>query len=206
MNITTKLSTNACSDHLAALRRFFTHNEESTRMLYAIGNELQRLQTENEALKKSAEPKGQKPSRLGEEGVDLIARGMTWNDTEALMKEACAQAGIKWGENDEPSSLAINVMQRLANAAHKVGFTLGVERMRAAKTPAAEERAIRELLCIAYAGALAYMDDGEAQDNSVNPGIDFIRDSAAEINRKMRERAAARVEIHKANWDKPANG
>lgn len=75
-----------------------------------------------------AEPEDQKPNRWGEEGVDLVARGMSWNDTEALMKEACAQAGIKWGENDQPTGLAINVMQRLANMAHKAGFTLAIER------------------------------------------------------------------------------
>lgn len=68
--------------------------------------------------------------------VDLIARGMRWEECEALMKEACAQAGVQWDEEKEPQSIAINVMQRLANAAHKVGFTLGKERMAAARTPA----------------------------------------------------------------------
>lgn len=68
--------------------------------------------------------------------VDLIARGMRWEECEALMKEACAQAGVQWDEEKEPQSIAINVMQRLANAAHKVGFKLGLERMAAARAPA----------------------------------------------------------------------
>lgn len=70
--------------------------------------------------------------------VDLIARGMRWEECEALMKEACAQAGVQWDEEKEPQSIAINVMQRLANAAHKVGFTLGKERMAAARKQGAK--------------------------------------------------------------------
>ncbi len=65
--------------------------------------------------------------------VDLIARGMRWEDCEALMKEACAQAGVAWGEDEKPQSIAINVMMRVANAAHKAGFELGKKRMAAAR-------------------------------------------------------------------------
>lgn len=51
-----------------------------------------------------------------------------------------------------------------------------------------DERKLRFLLCSAYAGALGYYDDGEAQDNRVFPFIDFMRDSPDDIQRKMWER------------------
>lgn len=58
-----------------------------------------------------------------------------------------------------------------------------------------EAREIRKMLCVAYAGATAYMDDGEAQDNRANPCIDFLRDSPDEIRRKMRARSALSQQI-----------
>jgi len=62
------------------------------------------------------------------------------------------------------------------------------------------EPEIRRLLCVAYAGAAAYMDDGEAQDNRTAPFIDFLRDSPAEIQRKMTERTRkAAVEADRDN-------
>lgn len=51
-----------------------------------------------------------------------------------------------------------------------------------------KEPEIRRLLCSVYAGPLAYMDDGEAQDNRTMPCIDFLRDDATTIQRKMLER------------------
>lgn len=80
-------------------------------------------------------PTGSDRSVSGE--VDLIARGMRWEDCEALIKEACAQAGVAWGEDEKPQSIAINVMMRVANAAHKAGFELGKERMTEARERAA---------------------------------------------------------------------
>jgi len=52
-----------------------------------------------------------------------------------------------------------------------------------------EERQIRRMLCMAYAGPLAYMDDGEAQDTQREPGIDFLRMSPEVIQSRMQERA-----------------
>lgn len=87
------------------------------------------------------------PAQPGQE-VDLIARGMHWKECETLMKEACAQEGVQWDDEKEPQSIAINVMMRLANAAHKAGFTLGKERMaaaaRAAPQPATADAAPSE--------------------------------------------------------------
>lgn len=48
---------------------------------------------------------------------------------------------------------------------------------------------LRRMLCAAHAGHLAYMDDGEAQDNREFPLIDFLRDSPPEIQDKLHRRA-----------------
>lgn len=52
---------------------------------------------------------------------------------------------------------------------------------------------LRRLLAIRIAGPLGYFDDGELQDNSRLPHIDFLRDSPKDIELKLAERAA-RVE------------
>lgn len=52
---------------------------------------------------------------------------------------------------------------------------------------------LRYLLCVAYAGAKFYGDDGELQDNREFPCIDFKRDSVAEIQRKINERGNKRL-------------
>jgi hypothetical protein len=56
------------------------------------------------------------------------------------------------------------------------------------------ERQLRRLLCVALCGFGAYMDDGEASDCSVQPAIDFLRDTPEEIERKVRERNFARMD------------
>lgn len=52
----------------------------------------------------------------------------------------------------------------------------------------AENKELRRMLCTA-SHPLAYMDDGEAQDNSATPYIDYIRDSLEDIKKKRRQRA-----------------
>jgi hypothetical protein len=64
-----------------------------------------------------------------------------------------------------------------------------------AQEPDQDERAIRRMLCAAVIGPLAYMDDGEASGD----GIDFLRDSAAVIDAKMRER-----NLRRAAQDEPS--
>lgn len=54
-----------------------------------------------------------------------------------------------------------------------------------------ENRALRRLLAVRVAGALLYADDGELQDNTQNPHIDFRRDTPSEIQRKLQERGLA---------------
>jgi len=56
--------------------------------------------------------------------------------------------------------------------------------------PGEGEQLLRKMLAINYTGAAAlYTDDGELQDGRAWPAIDFKRDSAEEIERKMRIRA-----------------
>jgi len=56
-----------------------------------------------------------------------------------------------------------------------------------------DERSLRRLFCVAYAGSAAYMDDGEAQDNREIPSIDFLRDPAEVIRKKIGQRALLRL-------------
>ncbi len=57
-----------------------------------------------------------------------------------------------------------------------------------------DNQILRELLAIRVAGLpKLYSDDGELQDNSQVPFIDFRRDSAALIRRKLVERSRRRL-------------
>lgn len=57
------------------------------------------------------------------------------------------------------------------------------------------EKAVRRMLCLMYAGPLAYMDDGEASDSREHPTIDFLRDSPELIQEKMHKRGAAKYHV-----------
>jgi len=57
-----------------------------------------------------------------------------------------------------------------------------------------QERKLRELLAIRIAGAALYRDDGELQDNSVRPFIDFLRDTPEVIEAKVIDRAMRALE------------
>lgn len=54
----------------------------------------------------------------------------------------------------------------------------------------AENEALRCMLCLERTSGLAYTDDGEMQDNSLCPAIDYLRDPLSLINRKLQQRAA----------------
>ena len=73
------------------------------------------------------------------EEVDLVARGMGWDQTVSMIREAFEQAGVPWTDESgkEPKAIVINIMQRLANSAHKAGFRLALERSAAAAAAAA---------------------------------------------------------------------
>lgn len=53
-----------------------------------------------------------------------------------------------------------------------------------------ENQQLRWMLCVSYSKQ-PYLDDGEMQDNSVLPHIDFKRDSIDEIKSKMAKRMIA---------------
>jgi hypothetical protein len=52
-----------------------------------------------------------------------------------------------------------------------------------------ENRTLRRMLALSYAGGMLYGDDGELQDNREFPLIDFKRDTVEQIDAKMTERA-----------------
>lgn len=51
-----------------------------------------------------------------------------------------------------------------------------------------ENKKLREMLAFAQAGSMLYHDDGELQDNSTVPFIDYKRDSVDDIIRKRTQR------------------
>jgi len=53
--------------------------------------------------------------------------------------------------------------------------------------------ALRLMLAGAYSGSNLYTDDGELQDGSCLPVIDFARDSVGEIDRKIQERGRRKL-------------
>jgi hypothetical protein len=55
----------------------------------------------------------------------------------------------------------------------------------------AENEALRDLLCNAHAGVWAYRDDGELQDNTAHPCIDFKRHTPEQIRSALQRRSEA---------------
>lgn len=63
-----------------------------------------------------------------------------------------------------------------------------------ADNPVNENALLRRMLALRASGiSQLYTDDGELQDSSERPFIDYKRDSAVEIQRKLHERATARL-------------
>ncbi len=59
-----------------------------------------------------------------------------------------------------------------------------------------ENQQLRWMLCVSYSRH-PYLDDGEMQDNSTLPHIDFRRDPISEIKRKMAERIVTQAATEK---------
>ena len=57
-----------------------------------------------------------------------------------------------------------------------------------------ENRLLRQLLAVQVGGTKLYVDDGELQDNSVVPCIDFRRATAANIQYALQERGRRKME------------
>jgi hypothetical protein len=58
------------------------------------------------------------------------------------------------------------------------------------------ERLLRALLAQQVAGVRLYTDDGELQDASAQPFIDFLRDPPEQIQTKLIERAMNKWKAH----------
>lgn len=63
----------------------------------------------------------------------------------------------------------------------------------------------RCLLASSYSGAMLYRDDGELQDNSVQPFIDFKRDSVELIISKVQRRLSDQLQTDKEVYDIECN-
>lgn len=64
---------------------------------------------------------------------------------------------------------------------------------------------LRRMLCLARSH-LPYMDDGEAHDGEFHPGIDYLRDSVDDIERKYNSQAVQRHEAELARANKRLKG
>jgi hypothetical protein len=64
-----------------------------------------------------------------------------------------------------------------------------------------DNRLLRMCLAFAYSGSALYGDDGELQDNSMQPFIDYRRDSVAQIQEAMQERGLRKLEAALAQPD-----
>ena len=56
-----------------------------------------------------------------------------------------------------------------------------------------ENRTLRRLLCFKVAGGKGHYDNGELQDNTEKPFIDFKRDSVNEIEKKLITRSLNKI-------------
>lgn len=91
-----------------------------------------------------------------------------------------------------PLEIVRRVIVRLEQRAERM--TLGwrdesMAEVAALRAVLADAERLREMLAVAYAGALLYRDDGELQDNRAVPFIDFRRDPVDDIRGKMTCRA-----------------
>ena len=112
-------------------------------------------------------------------------------DLPTLVERAC---GALLGQESALSASArpSEVQQGLLET--PVRFPVTCVRERAERTEA-ENRALRQLLAVHVSGASLYTDDGELQENTQRPFIDFYLDTPADIQRKLQERAGAAARL-----------
>lgn len=63
---------------------------------------------------------------MSDKEIDLTHRGMAWQEADQLIRECIAQAGLSWGN---PKPMTVNILHRVANAAHRAGFSLVLKRL-----------------------------------------------------------------------------
>lgn len=69
-----------------------------------------------------------------------------------------------------------------------------MDELRIIEKMAEDERLLRTGWALAYSGSNLYTDDGELQDNSALPHIDWMRDPPITIRNKIETRAIRKLE------------
>lgn len=108
-----------------------------------------------------------------------------------LWRECSAEVARMEAERRYEFASWLKVAVRLTEKAHGIGATHPTPADRAEQPQAEQE--LRELLARSVAGAALCADDGELQDNSELPAIDFKRDAPGEIARKLTDRGLKRL-------------
>lgn len=149
-------------------------------------------------------PQGQVPTNTPSGSADLT-------DTVCKALRRAWQLGQTYWEQADSESFVQNKKSETTHAAFVA--LLDDTRAALASAPAQpagmtdDEKHLRRMLCAAHAGALAYMDDGEASDSRMHPTIDFLRDSPKDIQRKIWERNRAALAAAPAQpVAEPTNG
>jgi hypothetical protein len=88
----------------------------------------------------------------------------------------------------------VKLMGQLAGVSQQV-YLLVAARVAAIES---ENRLFRRMLAVAHAGAQLYCDDGELQDSSRRPIIDWKRNSGDTIQEKLRIRAQNALALHES--------
>ena len=117
---------------------------------------------------------------------------MTKELLDRYLKEAYRMGQVFWQQADS-GFVSQNKKADVTKAKFDQLLIDAGEALAQQEQPAKTERQIRRMFCATYASdSSPYMDDGEAQDNSMHPCIDFLRDSPEQIRSKMIERAIAK--------------
>ena len=130
-------------------------------------------------------------AQLAEILAGSVSRDEFWRFSDAYERGRAAA----WRHGQKISIPTDSMEQEFQNY-HRMGYNKGRADLLAEQQahppaqPERGERALRQLLALWYSGpGLLYTDDGELQDNSKHPCIDFLRDSPETLAEKMRERA-----------------
>ena len=144
--------------------------EQVQKAWYAVGADVAGLDWSAFVRKVSAAPAAPQPAQAVPDGMVLVDRVALNTAISALRRDAKEGRPLrgKW-------AAALSAAPAAPQPA----------------TPDLENILLRQMLAIRVGGALLYTDDGELQDNSAKPCIDFKRDPAHEIHYKLKARAAA---------------
>jgi hypothetical protein len=151
-----------------------TSNQNTGRDPNAQGpTPLDLLQRENERL------------RADLERLSIGSRGNVWEEVRALRSALDRIRGFRCSSfrSYKEDFDDIRAIAREALSDVRQGETSGEE----------DATKLRRLLAFCYSSHRLYLDDGEMQDNSVQPFIDWKRDSVDEIVRKIHERGLAQI-------------